>query len=162
MYGIEFWSARELAPLLGYVQWRRFEDAIKRAKVSCKTNNDIVENHFANADKMVQVGSGAEREIIDYALTRYACYLIAQNGDPRKPEIAAAQAYFIISARAYEMQQIWEEQEGRIEMRMKVSESYKQLGKTAQNAGVQSESFGVFIDAGYLLSVRWWRSGAGQ
>jgi DNA-damage-inducible protein D len=150
VYGIDYWSARGLAPLLGYVQWRRFEDAIKRAETSCETNGDIVENHFVSTGKMVQLGSGAEREIDDYALTRYACYLIAQNGDPRKPEIAAAQAYFIISTRALEMHQLREEQEKRLAMRLKVSESYKQLGKAAQEVGVQSESFGIFIDAGYL------------
>jgi DNA-damage-inducible protein D len=150
VYGIDYWSARDLAPLLGYAQWRRFEDAIKRAKISCETNGDIVENHFVSTGKMVQLGSGAEREIDDYALTRYACYLIAQNGDPRKPEIAAAQAYFIISTRALEMHQLREEQEKRLVMRLKVSESYKQLGKAAQEVGVQSESFGIFIDAGYL------------
>jgi DNA-damage-inducible protein D len=125
-------------------------NTIKRAKTSCETNGDIVENHFANVGKMVQLGSGAEREIDDYALTRYACYLIAQNGDPRKPEIAAAQAYFIISTRAHEMQQLREEQEKRLTLRLKVSESYKQLAEAAQQSGVHSESFGIFMDAGYL------------
>lgn len=150
IYGIEFWSARDLAPLLGYIQWRRFEDAIKRAKVSCETNGDSIQNHFVGTGKMVAIGSRAEREVNDYALTRYACYLIAQNGDPRKPEIAAAQAYFIISTRAHEMQQLREEQEKRIVMRLKVSESHKQLAEVAYQSGVNSETFGIFVDAGYL------------
>jgi DNA-damage-inducible protein D len=99
---------------------------------------------------MVRLGSGAEREVNDCALTRYACYLIAQNGDPRKPEIAAAQAYFIISTRAHEMHQLREEQEKRLVMRLKVSESYKQLADVAYQSGVNSETFGIFVDAGYL------------
>src|ERR1700694_4475058 len=85
VYGIEYWSARDLAPLLGYVQWRRFEDALKRAQGSCETNGVVGEYHFAGVGTIVRLGSGAVREVNDYALTRYACYLIAQNGDPRKP-----------------------------------------------------------------------------
>ena len=94
--------------------------------------------------------SGAAREIEDYHLSRLGCYIVAQNGDPRKPEISAAQTYFAVSTRAYEIHQLREEQEKRLMMRLKVSESYKQLGKAAQQVGVQSESFGIFIDAGYL------------
>jgi DNA-damage-inducible protein D len=150
VYGMEYWSARELAPLLGYDKWQRFEDALRRAKTACEQTGNIVQDHFTGAGKMVQVGSGAERNIKDYALTRFACYLIAQNGDPRKPEIAAAQVYFAISTRAHEMHQLREEQEQRLAMRLKVSESYKALGKAAQQAGVQSENFGIFIDTGYL------------
>jgi len=93
---------------------------------------------------------GGVREVKDFCLSRFACYLVAQNGDPRKPEIATAQAYFAISTRAYEMHQLREEQEKRIEARLKVSESYKALAEAAHNAGVQSESFGIFIDAGYV------------
>src|SRR5258708_23835198 len=98
---------------------------------------------------MVPLGSGAEREIHDYFLSRLACYLVAMNGDSRKPEIAAAQTYFAISTRANEMHQLRKEQEERLEQRLKVSDSYKQLAETAQQSGVQSANFGVFMDAGY-------------
>ncbi len=150
VYGMEFWSARDLAPLLGYEKWQRFEDALRRAKTACEQTGNIVQDHFTGAGKMVQVGSGAERTIKDYHLSRFACYLVAQNGDPRKPEIAAAQVYFAVSTRAHEMHQLREEQEKRLEVRLRVSESYKALGKAARDAGVHSESFGIFIDSGYL------------
>jgi len=150
VYGEEYWSARDLAPLLGYTQWRRFEDAIQRAMTACEQSGNIVANHFASAGKMVKLGSGGERNVKDYYLSRLACYLIAQNGDPRKPEIAAAQLYFAVSTRAHEMHQLREEQERRLQMRLKVSESYKQLAEAAQQSGVNSETFGLFVDAGYL------------
>lgn len=150
VYNMEFWSARDLMPLLGYEKWERFDSTIKRAMIACEQTGNSVDNHFPGAGKMVQLGSKAERKVKDYHLSRFACYLIAQNGDPRKSEIAAAQVYFAISTRAHEMHQLREEQEKRLAMRLKVSESYKQLGEAAQNAGVQSETFGIFIDAGYL------------
>ncbi len=151
VYDMEYWSARDLMPLLGYgKKWQNFEGAIKRAITSCEESGNIVSDHFTDASKMITTGKGAARPVKDYNLSRLACYLIAQNGDPRKPEIAAAQLYFAVSTRANEMRQLREEQERRLEMRLKVSESYKQLGKAAQQAGVQSESFGIFIDSGYL------------
>ncbi len=97
-HGAEYWSAREIQSLLGYSQWRRFEDAINRALTSCMQSGNTPENHFAGAGKMVDLGSGSVREVSDYDLSRFACYLIAQNGDPRKPEIANAQKYFAIQA----------------------------------------------------------------
>src|SRR5205807_10021957 len=84
MYSEEYWSARDLAPLLGYTQWRRFEQAIQRAMAACEQSGNIVANHFASVGKMVKLGSDAERRVKDYSLSRFACYLIAQNGDPRK------------------------------------------------------------------------------
>jgi len=87
-YGAEYWNARDLQPLLGYTQWRRFEDAINRAKTSCRQSGNTPEHHFAGAGKMIILGKGGTREVSDYHLSRFACYLIAQNGDPRKPEIA--------------------------------------------------------------------------
>lgn len=100
--GSEWWSARDLMPLMGYDQWRRFAGAVERARVSAEAQGQIVENHFAAAGKMVKIGSSATREAADYRLTRFACYLVAMNGDPRKPEVAAAQAYFAVRTREAE------------------------------------------------------------
>lgn len=151
VYGVEYWSGRDLMPLLGYgKRWQHFEAVIKKAMIACSETGNRVEDHFTDAGKMVKLGSGSRRNVVDYYLSRLACYLVAQNGDPRKPEIAATQVYFAVSTRAHEMHQIREEQEKRLAMRLKVSESYKQLGKAAQQSGVQSDTFGIFIDAGYL------------
>ena len=149
-YGQEYWSARDLAPLLGYSQWRRFEDTIQRAMISCEQSGNAISNHFANVGKMVKLGSRAEREVKDYNLSRLACYLIAQNGDPRKPEIAAAQVYFAVSTRAHEMHLLRKQQEERLAMRFQVVDGNKKLAEAASAAGVQSENFGIFNDAGYL------------
>jgi hypothetical protein len=101
--GVEYWNARELQELLGYGTWRRFEEVIERAKVACKNAGQPVEDHFVDAGKMVDLGSGASREINDIALDRYACYLIAQNGDPLKDEIAFAMTYFAVQTRKQEI-----------------------------------------------------------
>jgi DNA-damage-inducible protein D len=150
VYGVEYWSARDLAPLLGYTQWRRFEEAIQRAITACEQSRNIVVDHFASAGKMIETGKGAKRTVKNYNLSRLACYLIAQNGDPRKPEIAAAQLYFAIATRRDELSQLRQAQEERLEARLKVSESYKALAKAARGAGVNSERFGIFMDAGNL------------
>lgn len=150
-YDQEYWSARDLMLLLGYGRkWQNFEAVIEKAMIACHETGNIVQNHFTDASKMVTVGSGAERKVKDYYLSRLACYIIAQNGDPRKPEIAAAQVYFAASTRAFEIHQLLKEQEERLETRLKVSESFKQLANAAQGAGVLSENFGIFVDAGYL------------
>lgn len=149
-YGEEYWSARSLMPLLGYAKWERFHGAVKRAMTACEKTGNIVEYHFPASGKPIRGGKGAIQEVEDYNLSRFACYLIAQNGDPRKPEIAAAQVYFAVSTRAHEMHQLRVEQEQRLEMRLKVSESFKALASAAQGAGVLSEKFGIFVDAGYL------------
>lgn len=101
--GDEFWSARDLMPFLGYTDWRNFGESMERAKIACGNTGCEPSDHFVGADKVVSLGSGAVRRIEDVRLTRYAAYLVAMNGDPRKPEIAAAQAYFVIQTRRAEM-----------------------------------------------------------
>ena len=148
-HGAEFWSARDLQPLLGYSQWRRFEDAISRAQISCEQSGNNPEHHFAGAGKMVELGSGSVRNVDDYHLSRFACYLIAQNGDPRKPEIAAAQKYFAIQARRQELSDALAADKERLEIRKQTGEEFKALSGAAREAGVQDRMFGVFHDAGY-------------
>ena len=148
-HGAEYWSARDLQPLLGYSQWRRFEQAIERAITSCKTSGNSPANHFAGAGKMVDLGSGSQRQVEDYHLSRFACYLIAQNGDSRKPEIAHAQKYFAVQARRQELSDQAAADMERLELRKQTAEEFKALSGAAQDAGVQSKMFGVFHDAGY-------------
>lgn len=148
-HGAEFWSARELQPLLGYSQWRRFEEAINRAMTSCGQSGNNPEYHFAGAGKMIETGKGAIREVSDFQLSRFACYLIAQNGDPRKPEIAEAQKYFAIQARRQEMSDALAADMERLEIRKQTSEEFKALSGAAREAGVQDRMFGIFHDAGY-------------
>jgi len=148
-HGAEYWSARDLQPVLGYSQWRRFEQAVERAITSCKQSGNDPDHHFAGAGKMVELGSGSAREVPDYHLSRFACYLIAQNGDPRKPEIAHAQKYFAIQARRQELTDQASADIERLELRKQTAEEFKALSGAAQDAGVQSKMFGVFHDAGY-------------
>ncbi len=148
-HGAEYWSARDLQPLLGYSQWRRFEDALGRAMTSCERSGNQCDHHFAGAGKMVTLGSGSTRSIADFHLSRFACYLIAQNGDPRKPEIALAQKYFAIQTRRQEISDAQARDVERIELRKQTSEEFKALSGAAREAGVQSVMFGVFHDAGY-------------
>ena len=101
--GVECWSARELQNLLGYSKWENFEKVIQKAKDACSNAGEIIENHFPDIRKMVEIGSNTERPVVDIALTRYACYLIAQNGDSKKEEIAFAQNYFAIQTRRAEI-----------------------------------------------------------
>ena len=100
--GIEFWFARDIQHLLGYSEWRNFQKVILKAKTSCEATGNEILDHFVDVNKMVKLRSGSEREIEDIMLTRYACYLIAQNGDPRKEQIAFAQNYFAIQTRKFE------------------------------------------------------------
>ena len=102
-HGVEYWSARDLQNCLGYSNWRDFKNAIKKAVKSCEQSGNDPQNHFVDARKMVNIGSKADRSLEDYHLSRFACYLIAQNGDPRKPEIAQAQKYFAIQTRRQEI-----------------------------------------------------------
>jgi len=148
-HGAEYWSARDLQLLLGYSQWRRFEQAIERAITSCEQSGNRPDYHFAGAGKMVGLGSGSQRTVEDYHLSRFACYLIAQNGDPRKPEIAQAQKYFAVQARRQELNDQATADMERLELRKQTAEEFKALSGAAQDAGVQSKMFGVFHDAGY-------------
>ncbi len=145
----EYWSARELQPLLGYSQWRRFEDAIKRAIISCQQSGNNPNYHFAGAGKPITGGKGAVQVVDDYHLSRFACYLIAQNGDPRKPEIANAQKYFAVQARRQEVSEALAADQERLEIRKQSSEEFKALSGAARDSGVQDRMFGVFHDAGY-------------
>lgn len=149
-HGEPYWSARDLAPLLGYKKWQRFEDAIKRAMESCRTNGNAVEQHFTISEKPTVGGHGAIQPAKDWLLSKYGCWLIAMNGDVRKPEVAAAQAYFLISTAENEMHKLRIHQEQRLMLREKVSEGNKSLFEAAALSGVQSPNFGIFEDAGIL------------
>lgn len=146
--GIEFWYARELQVAFSYSQWRRFSEVIEKAKLSCKTSGNIVNNHFADVGKMVDLGSGASREIADVKLTRYACYLIAQNGDPRKEEIAFAQSYFAQQTRKQELIEEHMNNLQRLENRDKLRASEKRLSKNIYERGVDDAGFGRIRSAG--------------
>lgn len=148
-HGAEYWSARDLQNLLGYSQWRRFEDVIKRAITSCKESGNPSEHHFADVGKMIELGKGGVREVDDYHLSRFACYLIAQNGNPQKSEIAYAQRYFAIQTRKQELSEQLAADLERLELRKQTAEEFKALSGAAQQAGVQNRMFGVFHDAGY-------------
>jgi DNA-damage-inducible protein D len=148
-HGIEYWSARDLQPYLGYSKWQKFQNAIKKAMESCKQSGNNPKHHFTGAGKQIDFGKGATQMVEDYHLSRFACYLIAQNGDPRKPEIAHAQKYFAIQTRRQELSDDLAADRERLEMREQVSIEFKALSGAARNAGVQDKMFGVFHDAGY-------------
>ena len=139
---IEYWYARELMPLLGYERWENFKQAIQRAIESCNTAGIATQNHFREVTKMVVLGSGSRRGIQDYMLTRYACYLIAQNGDPKKEEIAFAQSYFAVQTRKQEVIEERIEFAERTEARARLKESEKRLSQNIYERGVDDEGFG--------------------
>lgn len=145
--GIEYWIARELMPILGYPRWESAEDVINKAiKASINSGQDSV-NHFHPLTKMVRIGSNTMREVKDWKLDRYACYLVAQNGDSKKVEIALAQTYFAIQTRKQEIFEQLAEVDKRLFIRGEVSAENKKLFSTAKRAGVSN--FGAFNDAGY-------------
>ena len=149
--GNEYWYARELQNVSEYTQWRRFENTITKAKTACNNSNEIIENHFADIGKMINLGKGGTRNVNDYKLSRYACYLIAQNGDSRKEVIALAQTYFAIQTRKQELNELeykmLTEDEKRIYQRNLTKKGNYSLNQTAKTSGVKN--FDKFHNAGY-------------
>ena len=149
--GNEYWYARELQKVLEYTQWRKFNGVIEKAMNTCKASNYVVLDHFAGAGKMINLGKGGQREVFDYKLSRYACYLIAQNGDSRKKVIALAQTYFAIQTRKQELLEeeynSLTEDEKRFYQRDLTKKGNYSLNQTAKKAGVKN--FDKFHNAGY-------------
>lgn len=152
--GVECWSARDLQSLLGYSKWENFEKVIQKAKDACKNADEEIPYHFPDVRKTIPMPKGAEKEIDDILLTRYACYLIAQNGDSRKQEIAFAQNYFAVQTRRAELveQRLLEYE--RVKARAKLSQTEKQLSGILYERGVDSQGFAVIRSKGDLALFR--------
>ena len=153
--GHEYWSARDLAPLLEYQDWRNFLQVVDKARVACQQSGRPVDDHFGDTTKMVPIGSGAQRSIPDVQLSRYACYLIVQNGDPGKPVIANGQTYFAMQTRRQELAddakfaQLGEDDK-RLSIRNELATHNKHLAAAAKDAGVETPlDYAIFQDHGY-------------
>jgi DNA-damage-inducible protein D len=146
--GIEFWLARDLQYLLGYAKWDNFLNVVSKAKTACEVSEHQVTDHFADVGKMVDLGSGSQREVDDIMLTRYACYLIAQNGDPKKPEIAFSQTYFAIQTRRAELieQRLLEAE--RLSARKKLTETEKELSDVIYEQTGGNQNFAIIRSKG--------------
>ena len=138
---VEFWYARDLMRLLGYTEWRNFENAVKRAVISCETSNIQSNDHFVEVNKLITVGKGARRPVNDYMLTRYACYLVAMNGDTTKEEIAFAQSYFAVQTRKQELIEERIAYIERTQARNRLKESEKRLSQNIYERGVDDDGF---------------------
>lgn len=153
-FGQEYWTARELIPILEYNEYRFFKKVIEKAMTACEGSKNNVSDHFVQVHDMVKIGSGAEREIENYHLSRYACYLIAMNGDSRKEAIALAQTYFAVKTRQQELIENFDEldeEQKRLEIRNQIIEHNKSLADAAHNAGVnQGIDYAVFQNYGYM------------
>ena len=149
--GKEHWDARELKQVLEYTQWRRFNDVIEKAIIACKNSGNLVSDHFANVGKMIEIAKGASRKVEDYKLSRYACYLIAQNADSRKKVVAEAQTYFAVQTRKMELTEkeysLLSEDEKRLYQRNLTRKGNYSLNQTAKKTGVKN--FDKFHNAGY-------------
>lgn len=139
--GVEYWLARELQELLGYTEWRNFLNAVDRAKESCKTSNEAVSDHFVDVNKTIPMPKGATKEVPDIMLTRYACYLIAQNGDPKKEQIAFAQSYFAMQTLKQELLEERIQLMERLKAREKLVAAETELSKNIYERGVDNKGF---------------------
>ena len=152
--GIECWFARDLQKVLDYSKWENFSKVLDRAMLACKNSGFDVNDHFPDIRKMVEIGSGAQKQVVDYKLTRYACYLIVQNGDPRKEIIALGQTYFTIQTRRQELADTFnqlDENNKRLVVRGNIKQWNQLLAEAACNAGViTDEEFAIFQNAGYM------------
>ena len=146
--GVEFWLARDLQQLLGYTKWDNFKNVILKAKTACELSGQEIDNHFADVGKMVQIGSGATKEIDDIMLTRYACYLIAQNGDSGKKEIAFAQTYFAVQTRKAELIEQKMLEYERVQAREKLKNTEKELSKVIYEQTGGNQNFGIIRSKG--------------
>jgi DNA-damage-inducible protein D len=148
-HGAGYWTARALMQTLEYDRWENFEAVLEKAKAACGNSGVNVQNHFLETTQMVGIGSGAERKVKDFWLSRYACYLVAMNGDPTKPVIAAAQTYFAVQTRRQEIadSKLLTGNETRIELRDRVTNAHNELSSTAKHAGIQD--YALFYHAGY-------------